>query len=1060
VPDDTAGEGNGLLPSPAVVRAEGAPGFNVIKLYASDGAPTSEHVGRAGFSNHSPSVSGPTSSMQGDASARVISVAWIESAPGDSSGVGRVMWQRFTADLAPANDNATSVAELNDVGALGCEPAVAGLAGGETLVTWIGADGTAHGRLYPPDDFSVNGEADAAYAAVNASLAELGPTAHAPDGGRRLQVTETRPGNLAVMWLALADHGFVVRGSMFSTPLAPSTDGDSDGGLTATPIAEVRLPPGFAGAFSLQGAGDGSADVIVRYTDASGNVALVRRIDVSGSDGEVGRAGPEFVADSELAAQATAPDVRTALAGPASPEEGVHAETPQAAGDQTEPVSLMLDMTDALEGEPIVTATQGGFAVTWQELGTTEDAVAIRIAMFDANGVPRPLPDGSTVITIADNALAAVKPSVVDVDSGIAAAYVDADEGSLVVKAYDDGGTLIGQDVVDDGASGGISEISLGSSSSGDTGEENELAVVYVRDDHDDQPDYGSIMLQRYRLPGEGDSDGLVALGGDGETGGNDAPVALTNEPDADPTTCEDVQGRAPSVTGLDHGELAIVWVENDGARETIRGRVLEAGGGQVLQIDLTGLLQDSGIARGTEPILLANADGDILVSWLQRNGEDDDAYVVMAALYEAAGENQWIAPELPMRLQSFDEEPKDFFVTWSDSDGSAIDVTWRADSSGSGSGKGLLSQRFDLDGNDVGKLSRVPPADGDQISTEGLSAAGLVNGQIVVVYAEQGKRGDLDLAAHVVDTQIGDTSTVEISDQHTAVVADVVTPAEAFSTGVDQEIAIDLATAAGAAVSHINGLPITTAEPVDVGAGWIQLRDDGWLTVSPDAGYAGPIAFDYTIGGVSSRPDVTSHVTVNVAKDAPSALALGNQTTGLAEDVSTAADIKLAEIDVSEADVSTANLSLAGLDADLFKIVGNTLYLKAGVDLDFDSNPKLSVEIRPNGSATQDQAVNFTLDVKDTNGSAAPHDYLAADTFVFAPEFGEGDSMDAEVREVIDMSSSAYSTFQELLDSGALMQSGEDVVITFDPTDPGASDKITLRGIELSVLTSADFKF
>ena len=323
-----------------------------------------------------------------------------------------------------------------------------------------------------------------------------------------------------------------------------------------------------------------------------------------------------------------------------------------------------------------------------------------------------------------------------------------------------------------------------------------------------------------------------------------------------------------------------------------------------------------------------------------------------------------------------------------------------------------------------------------------------------------RGRRGDLDLAAHVVDTQTGDTSTVEMSHQLVAAAADVAAAAEAFSTGVDQEIAIDLATAAGAAVSHINGLPITTAEPVDVGAGWIQLRDDGWLTVSPDAGYAGPIAFDYTIGGASSRPDVTSHVTVNVAKDAPSALALSNQTAGLAEDVSTAADIKLAEIDVSDADVSTENLSLAGLDADLFKIVGNTLYLKAGVDLDFDTNPKLSVEIRPNGSATQDQAVNFTLDVKDTNGSAALDDYLAADTFVFAPGFGETGSIDDGVREVIDMSSSAYATFQELLDSGALMQSGEDVVITFDPTDPDHSDRITLRGIELSVLTSADFKF
>jgi hypothetical protein len=334
-----------------------------------------------------------------------------------------------------------------------------------------------------------------------------------------------------------------------------------------------------------------------------------------------------------------------------------------------------------------------------------------------------------------------------------------------------------------------------------------------------------------------------------------------------------------------------------------------------------------------------------------------------------------------------------------------------------------------------------------------------LVDGQIVVVYAEQSRKGDLDLAAHVVDTQTGDTSTVEISDERIAEAADVAA-AEAFSTRVDQEIAIELATAAGAAVSHINGLPITTAEPVDVGAGWIQLRDDGWLTVSPDAGYAGPIAFNYTIGGVSNEPEVTSHVTVNVAKDAPSAFALSNRTAGLAEDVSTTADIKLAEIDISDADVSTENLSLAGLDADLFKIMGNTLYLKAGVDLDFDTNPKLSVEIQANRPATQSQAVNFTLDVEDANGPAALDDYLTVDTFVFAPGFGETGNTDDGAREVIDMSSSAYATFQELLDSGALMQSGEDVVITFDPTDPDHSDRVTLRGIELSVLTSADFKF
>jgi hypothetical protein len=46
------------------------------------------------------------------------------------------------------------------------------------------------------------------------------------------------------------------------------------------------------------------------------------------------------------------------------------------------------------------------------------------------------------------------------------------------------------------------------------------------------------------------------------------------------------------------------------------------------------------------------------------------------------------------------------------------------------------------------------------------------------------------------------------------------------------------------------------------------------------------------------------------------------------------------------------------------------------------------------------------------------------------------------------------------LLDSGALVQDGVDVVIMIDPHDPAHSDKIILRGVELSHLTSSDFKF
>ena len=133
-----------------------------------------------------------------------------------------------------------------------------------------------------------------------------------------------------------------------------------------------------------------------------------------------------------------------------------------------------------------------------------------------------------------------------------------------------------------------------------------------------------------------------------------------------------------------------------------------------------------------------------------------------------------------------------------------------------------------------------------------------------------------------------------------------------------------------GLTISHINDVPITLETPVDVGCGGVQLREDGWLTVNPDAGYTGQLAFDCTVAGTADGADSKSHVIINV---------------------------------------------------------------------------------------------------------------------------------DVE-REVIDLGSTGYTTFQELLDSGALVQAGEDVVITFNPDDPAGVHKITLKGVELLALSEPDFKF
>ena len=97
---------------------------------------------------------------------------------------------------------------------------------------------------------------------------------------------------------------------------------------------------------------------------------------------------------------------------------------------------------------------------------------------------------------------------------------------------------------------------------------------------------YGSIMLQRYWVTsnseGAGAGNALVGLGRDGQVGGdNDAAAQFSVDDDAG--VAVPVYGRAPQLTGLAQGQLAIGWVENDGAQETVKGAVIERDGGRAV---------------------------------------------------------------------------------------------------------------------------------------------------------------------------------------------------------------------------------------------------------------------------------------------------------------------------------------------------------------------------------------------------------------------------------------------------------------------------------------------
>ena len=613
---------------------EGGPGFGVIKLrgLSPQGEPVGDEIrlGAAGCSNHGFSISEHPADAAGIGPG--IDVAWVESAFGDVSGIGRIMFQHCgvltrgsgeAADAAglavPANDNATWVTDGHGAGALGCRPAVASLDRGDTLVAWVGTDGNAHGRLYSPSEIGgtspVRGGVDAPeYAAVNAALADLGPVIAAPDADRRVQIVEPRPGNFAVMWLALAEHTLVLRGSLFVTPPDTQSDDGPANRWAEHKIADILLPNGATGEFSLKGAGQGSADIVVSYTQLSAGTnsvdVLARRIDGAGTHVEIGQLGAEYLVSTAPARNASSPE---AADHGAIAQAGVSADMHSHEGDvaavQPAPSTLIAVDAGVDATEPIVKAIHNGFVVAWQTPGASEGTIKITMAMFDTSGILRPVASESTIISVTDSALAAVSPAISGFRSGAAIGYVSGGAGSLVVEAFNETGAQIGTEVVvDEGGGGAITEIAIASQSieGEDAPFQDLLAVVYVQDNGDadgGDPGYGNIMLQQYGLAPatETGPQQLVALGGDGQSDGVDDPVQLTTDNDGDGTTIEGVVGRAPSVTDLPNGDLAIVWVESNGAEETIKGCVVQPDGEQVLRIDLTGLLGEIRHCRGDQ---------------------------------------------------------------------------------------------------------------------------------------------------------------------------------------------------------------------------------------------------------------------------------------------------------------------------------------------------------------------------------------------------------------------------------------------------------------------------
>jgi hypothetical protein len=122
------------------------------------------------------------------------------------------------------------------------------------------------------------------------------------------------------------------------------------------------------------------------------------------------------------------------------------------------------------------------------------------------------------------------------------------------------------------------------------------------------------------------------------------------------------------------------------------------------------------------------------------------------------------------------------------------------------------------------------------------------------------------------------------------------------------------------------------------------------------------------TIGTASATANITDN---DVANQPPTAVVLTPSSASLAENASTASATVVSTISVTDDGQGTNVLSLTGADASSFEIVGNSLRLKAGVALDFETKPSYTVTVNVDDASvggSPDATATFTLNL--TNSS------------------------------------------------------------------------------------------
>ena len=305
-----------------------------------------------------------------------------------------------------------------------------------------------------------------------------------------------------------------------------------------------------------------------------------------------------------------------------------------------------------------------------------------------------------------------------------------------------------------------------------------------------------------------------------------------------------------------------------------------------------------------------------------------------------------------------------------------------------------LLSDRTDTS-------SRVRVADiqvtDDALGTNTLSLSGDDTADFELVgsslYLRAGTTLDIDIkptyhvSVSAVDTELGSApisapfsltvSEVNYAPTAVSLINTVSTLSEASDTSSRTRIA-DIEITDDGAGTNVVSLAGTDADQFEVVGSSLYLRADRSLDYETQSSYGITVQVaDPNVGG-----PVTTSMTLGIsdANDAPTGVSLVNAIASLSEDTDTSSRVRVADIQVTDDALGTNTLSLSGVDAVDFELVGSSLYLRAGTELDSEAKSNYSVNISAVDPSTGGNPVSITMDLEiappgSTNMIVVPYD-------------------------------------------------------------------------------------